>query len=453
MSSDSSISSIPRLTGSDNYKDWADEILGAVLRKGAYSVLDGSLPKPIPATGNADEIKDWNNKSQYIAGLILGTITSGPKVHLTSKFDGPTMWKELKSAYELSSSASRFNALEALLSTKQDGQPLTSLLGTVSTRVEDFNKAQPADYEIKTLMDELFCWVVIRSLDPSQYDLRLSLIKEKSITREKCIDLVKAVEEGLMGNTETANAFFTRSGTSTVSPALIPGLSATPCVWCLSKGRSTVAPSHSLASCTGFASSLEHNRKNQGNQAKNSAKPKVQSKQAAHQAEEVATEFAGTASRSLPPSTAPSDDSWISDSGATSSMTSHREWIHGMTPWSVPIRLGDDSIIYSEGIGMVWFEPVLAGHPAPLVCFSQVLYVPRLKSNLLSTTFLTTQRDYEITMKKQNITFQQHGKLLFEATINSSRLARLNGRTLPAISVPHHALTSSLSPVDLYTMH
>jgi hypothetical protein len=74
------------------------------------------------------------------------------------------------------------------------------------------------------------------------------------------------------------------------------------------------------------------------------------------------------------------------------SMTSHKEWIVDYIPLRLPIHLGDNSVVYSAGVGKVWFEPLLSGHPAPLVCLSRVLHVPRLKSNLLSITYLSAQQ-------------------------------------------------------------
>lgn len=42
-----------------------------------------------------------------------------------------------------------------------------------------------------------FCWAVIRSLNHVQHaDFRLSLVEEKDLTKEKCISLVKSVDEG-----------------------------------------------------------------------------------------------------------------------------------------------------------------------------------------------------------------------------------------------------------------
>ena len=301
-------------------------------------------------------------------------------------------------------------------------------------------------FQLKDFLEELFCWVLIRALAPQYSDLRLSLIKEDKITKKKCIDQVTAVEEGLTGDKSVNNAFFA----SPSSSANIPPVNSTPCVWCSSKGRTNVASTHSLQTCTGFAASLESNKRFASS---GGSKTKGPHKQHAKQAEEVVTQFAGAASSSIPLNSTASDDFWVSDSGATSHMTPHKHWVHDLKPMRVPIRLGDHSIIYSEGVGKVWFEPLLAGQPAPVLCLSSVLYVPRLKSNLLSITFLTTQRDYEVLFKGPSISFIHGGHTVFEASIGPSCIAKVIGRTLPAISVPQHAMTAALAAQDLQLWH
>ncbi|KAF9548871.1 hypothetical protein CPC08DRAFT_615989, partial [Agrocybe pediades] len=50
---------------------------------------------------------------------------------------------------------------------------------------------------------------------------------------------------------------------------------------------------------------------------------------------------------------------WNMDTGATSNMTPHRNWIRNYTPYRVPIRLADHRVIYSEGVGTVRFRPIV----------------------------------------------------------------------------------------------
>ncbi len=64
------------------------------------------------------------------------------------------------------------------------------------------------------------------------------------------------------------------------------------------------------------------------------------------------TEFAGNASAlSTSSSPTPPNLEWLADTGATSHMTPHHHWVRNYSPLRMPIRLADNSIIYSSGVG------------------------------------------------------------------------------------------------------
>ncbi|KZT18955.1 hypothetical protein NEOLEDRAFT_1078975, partial [Neolentinus lepideus HHB14362 ss-1] len=95
-------------------------------------------------------------------------------------------------------------------------------------------------------------------------------------------------------------------------------------------------------------------------------------------------EYAGKASVSL---SASDRSSWLSslaaanwntDTGATSHMTPHRHWFASYSPHIIPVRLANDTIIYTAGMGSVMFEPVLGESKAPVVVLHNVLHVPQL---------------------------------------------------------------------------
>ena len=134
-------------------------------------------------------------------------------------------------------------------------------------------------------------------------------------------------------------------------------------------------------------------------------------------------------------------------------MTSHKEWIVDYIPLRLPIRLSDDSVVYSAGVGKVWFEPLLSGYPAPLICLSRVLHVQKLKSNLLSVTYLSTKQQVKVSFIDSRVMFEKNGGLIMEASINAHKIGKLIGRTLPAISVPHQAYAATLYPHDIQLWH
>ncbi|KIM29738.1 hypothetical protein M408DRAFT_22605 [Serendipita vermifera MAFF 305830] len=231
--------------------------------------------------------------------------------------------------------------------------------------------------------------------------------------------MATTIEFGLLAVTSPFDlAFNARSGPSSGAPS--PSVKA-PCKWCIGKQCHAEALKHTLEQCTGLEASIQHMVSKSSNNNKQPSKPKQQTA-----AKPAVEEFAGKASSSDSFSSSPADNYWIPDSGATS---------------------------YSSG--KVWFEPVLDGYRAPLVCLSRVLYVPRLKSNLLSITYLSVQQRVKVSFIDTRVTFEKHGAIIFDATINSSKVGKLNGRTLPAIHVPpqQQAFTAGLYPHDLYLWH
>ena len=143
---------------------------------------------------------------------------------------------------------------------------------------------------------------------------------------------------------------------------------------------------------------------------------------------------------------------WNADTGASSHMTPHRHWIRNYKPWRVQIKLADGSSIYSEGIGNVLFKPTISGNPVQEVEFTNVLHVPALRSNLFSVLFLSMHRNCLVNIKKDTLSFMFDDKIMFEAKVNYSTTAYLQGTTIP---IPETANLSSATtlPMDLSLWH
>ena len=123
-------------------------------------------------------------------------------------------------------------------------------------------------------------------------------------------------------------------------------------------------PGHAMAKCYAF-----QNAQKDAKTKKNKPKQKKcteQTNQAQDENGSDVTEFAGNASTHLPdhsdlsfPLQLDADFDWIADTGATSYMTPHCHWVRNYTPFCIPIKLADSSVIYSAGVGTVVFNPVV----------------------------------------------------------------------------------------------
>src|SRR5215469_5968469 len=134
-------------------------------------------------------------------------------------------------------------------------------------------------------------------------------------------------------------------------------------------------------------------------------------------------------------------------------MTPHKHWVRNYEPFVVPVRLADNTIIYSAGVGTVVFNPVIRGKPARSVEFTRVLHVPQLRNNLLSCLYLTKQKGFKIIIDNPYMDFywKQDKKILFSATISDKITAHLDGVTEEAIS--ESANVSSTLPLNLNLWH
>src|SRR5262249_6499149 len=52
---------------------------------------------------------------------------------------------------------------------------------------------------------------------------------------------------------------------------------------------------------------------------------------------------------------------WNADTGATSHMTPNAHWLHNYAPLCIPIKLADNTVVYSAGVGSMVFQPVVNG--------------------------------------------------------------------------------------------
>lgn len=127
---------------------------------------------------------------------------------------------------------------------------------------------------------------------------------------------------------------------------------------------------------------------------------------------------------------------WNTDTGASSHMTPHRSWFVSYSPHRIPIKLADDSIIFSEGIGSVEFRPSAGDE---VVFFHDVLHVPNLASNLLSLYHLSRMKGYEIHVIGDKVSFSRSGKVIFTATVDGTNTGYLDG----SVAVPEQVQSAN----------
>jgi hypothetical protein len=109
---------------------------------------------------------------------------------------------------------------------------------------------------------------------------------------------------------------------------------------------------------------------------------------------------------------------WIADSGATSHMSTQRHWFKTLKPHVVPIRVANDAIVYSKGIGLIVMEPT--NDSLGLLLLTGVLYVPSLQNNLLPVLHLVSNHHFRIKIEGTGMLFLHNGQPMFTATIRNN---------------------------------
>src|SRR5438445_9242373 len=165
---------------------------------------------------------------------------------------------------------------------------------------------------------------------------------------------------------------------------------------------STLASIHSGPSCPRPSHAITPSRPSNG-----TSLPPL-----ACQSDSTTTEYAGNAGLRIFDPSDPSyplqldaSTDWNADTGATSHMTPHRHWLRNYKPKSVPIRLADNKVVYSAGIGEVLFVPLMGGRKVQPVLFTNVLHVPDLKNNLLFVLYLCQLKDFNININSLRMSF------------------------------------------------
>ena len=138
-------------------------------------------------------------------------------------------------------------------------------------------------------------------------------------------------------------------------------------------------------------------------------------------------------------------ESWIIDSGATSTMTSRREWIHDYIPFksAIPIGLGDNRVIDAVGSGSVRISIEVDGKPT-VYELRDVYYVPNMgTNNLLSVTYIS-ERNYSTIFGQDECSILKGMNVIGRAR-KRNKLWILEGKTLFLTQESAHVARASIN--------
>ncbi|THH26789.1 hypothetical protein EUX98_g7389 [Antrodiella citrinella] len=406
--SDSTLSNITPLSD-HNFSTWKPEIAALLRAKGLWRIVNGTAASP--KADDVDKVAAYQEKQDKAAGLLALSLSSAQRIHIQGIEDDPAkIWKKLEDVHMEKIAGSRFNAYDELFSVRlSDSEAPTTLIPKVDEIIKRIQGLRPSDFSVEKLDKELATMTLLKALPDSYNHLVSTLLMQKDLSLDMVHSALKREEINRKPRASPSS-----DGSALKATAIAK--SSTKCDFC-------DYTNHTTAECRSLKRYKAEKAKAKGSSAQPAGTATASQAQAQAQTD-TKSESAGHASlRSSDVNWTVSND-WIVDTGATSHMTPHKHWFASMQAHRVPIQLADKSIIYSEGKGEVHFAPKGRG---PVVAITDVLYVPQLGSNLFSALHLTEHRQFRVIISKGNIDFIRDGKTLFNAVVEESNVAKLDG--------------------------
>jgi hypothetical protein len=405
----------------------------------------------------SNRLKSWFDKDKKACGDILAHVSTTQRVHIEGETSAYAMWQALLKIHMQQVPGTRFSAYNELFSiVKRPEDTLPAVAARVKAAIARMKELRPAAvtvagasvaYTIKHLDNKLALMAMLRALLCNKYgNFILSPTRTPDLTRctVAAAFQVEQTERSAHHSplvTPTGDAALCTQQNVCNAPRMP---SSVECTFCKATGHThnqCFARERAADAAKAKTKERKEERKAKrrgGGNCAAAATASLSLSSAAPKAPAV-KELAASASLCLASThNTHADAHWIADSGATSHMSTQRHWFKTLEPHIVPIRVANNAIVYSEGIGSVILEPLDKSlDPLLLSC---VLYVPALQNNLLSVLHLVSTHRFRVEIEGTEMLFLRDARPMFTATIRENT-AWLDVHMLRA---PESALCSEL---------
>jgi hypothetical protein len=253
------------------------------------------------------------------------------------------MWTKLEKINMGKKAGACFNAYDDLFNIRKKEESLMSLTNRIDSAVYTIKNLHPQGFSLEKFDEELTSMAMICSLPDDYASFVSSLLVMDKLEKSAIYQAFHAAETQRRCCAETE---FSDKALNTVSQ---PSTTLHCDFW--DRNR------HILSKCYKYLKAQ-----------KDAKKPCSQKKgKVAAAAEDVSKvkESAGVVSLHTTTTTSKTHNDWTADTGATSHMTPHHRWLIDYKSYEVPIKLADNTIVYSAGVGSVVFRTFLTYTPQP----------------------------------------------------------------------------------------
>jgi transposase InsO family protein len=375
-----------------NYIFWKHRVQMILEIRELWPIVIGADPCP-DSTTSPDAHAEWICRDREARAQIMLTLRDEPLNNVLAVTTAKESWEELSVRYEGKGEQKLLQLInEVFRSTLSDAEPLGPQINTVT------RAACAAANLGLSLEDKLIATALISSLPSSLSTLKTILsntppsqLTVKEITSRILLDEQTRIQESGV----SATAFFARAAKKGKSKDKSGDKRKKKCTHC-----------HKLGHEVGECRKLKREQEAKGNTAPKATPSSGTNAAAPAKAAVATTDETVCVYRALAADeviyaqrtqaellSVHNTSTWIIDSGASRTMSSHREWFQTFTVLSkpIPVFLGDNRAISGTGVGriLVRMHTANSSHQAIL---QDVLYVPELHGNLLSIAHLTERR-------------------------------------------------------------
>ncbi|TFY53550.1 hypothetical protein EVJ58_g9393 [Rhodofomes roseus] len=412
-----------------NFQTWKYRVTKVLQVRGLWTVVSGE--ETDPGVSQPLDHSDWLRRDQEAHAQITLTLKDEPLNGVIHTATAKEAWDKLNVRYEGAGKQHiAYLISELFRNTLTDESPLESQLNAMRQKSYILTSlGQPLD-------DSLIAIAMVISL-PSSYDVLRTILMatEDKLTTDSVVTRI-LTEEKTRREANSQVAFFAKTGKSKPK-SKESGKRNVKCTYgpCKKKG-------HTEDECRKKKADLAAKDKD----GKGDTKAGDLSAKVASIPSESEDNSNGDEALQLFVAEALAKrkvllSRWIVDSGASSPMSSQREWFLNYSPLASPKRvwLGDKRYILAIGIGQVALTADLGNGKKRTALLQGVYHVPDLNGNLLSVSHLT-KRGYSVSFTTSGCRIQNTEGQLIGTAHDKDNLYVFDGSP----HVPERAYTATL---------
>lgn len=418
-----------------NYRSWSQVIESHLDDKDLWEVVKGIEKKPtapatptnssstdqeVATTEYESKLEQWTKKAKKARKMIISTITASVMTYVEGVRDPAEMWKILEERYNPKTRVTLRQLQRQFNTIKMEDND-----GDMEKHLQQVERLKLQIEEQGEKVSESFYTSILLNSAPDKYQIAVSILENQDdVTPSVIINRLLEEYRKFSGGegSKSKLAMLTNSTRKETRGNFKKGPKyEIKCNHCHRKG-------HLEVQCWIKHPAL---RSMKGTNIGKSEKRTI-SMRATTQIDRI----------SKPNS---NQTHWYLDSGASEHFSPHRHLFKTFQEIDKPIEVDTaEGTIHGTGRGSIPIT-VIAGHEIQEIILKNVLYVPRMASNLLSTITLYDQ-GYEVVMKPGNgITILKEG-ILIANSVREGSLFRLR-TTTPS------AMTATVKKADIETWH